>query len=107
MKTSASILAGLGAFAGLLLLGAATNWFGLVAGRPMAKYAEETRRQVYEESRAYQQGMAVDLDELCRQRKLTDDEGEKAVLAETIRLRSARFTGELPQHIEECLHDVR
>lgn len=91
---------------GLLGLTAAILWF-MFLGRPVAKYTEETRRQVYEESRAYQQGMAVDLDELCRQRKLTQDEGEKAILAETIRLRAARFTGELPAHVEECIHEVR
>ena len=107
MKTWQTVLLGIGLFSGVLVLGAATNWFGLVAGRPMAKYAEETRRQVYDESRSYQQGMAVDLDELCRERKLSADEGQKAVLAETIRLRSARYTGGLPSHIKDCLNEVR
>lgn len=79
----------------------------LLWNRPAAKYAEETSRQVYEGSRTYQHGMAVDLDDLCRQRKLSTDEGHKAVLAETIRLRAARFTGELPAHVQECLNEVR
>ena len=85
----------------------ALSAMGLGWQRVAAPYAEETRSQTYESSRTYQHGMAVDLDELCRQRSLTADEGQKAVLADTIRLRSARFTGELPSHVQECLNEVR
>lgn len=91
---------------GLIALTIIGTW-ALFFNRPAAKYAEETRRQVYDESRSYRQGMAVDLDELCRQRKLATDEGQKAILADTIRLRSARFTGELPSHVKDCLNEVR
>lgn len=80
---------------------------GLIFSRHAAPYAEETRRRTYDQSRAYQQGMAIDLDELCRQRKLSTDEGVKAALADTIRLRSARFQGDLPYHVQECLNEVR
>lgn len=80
---------------------------GLIFNRHAAPYAEETRRMTYDQSRSYQQGMAVDLDELCRQRRLATDGGIKAALADTIRLRSARYMGELPSHVQECVNEVR
>lgn len=73
----------------------------------LAPAHEAIDREVYDQSRAYQQGMAVELDDLCRQRKLSSDEMVRATLADTIRLRSARFKGELPTHIEACLNEVR
>lgn len=97
-------------FVGLVLIVALLfllNGLGLLWGRQAAPYAEETRRQTFEQSATYQQGMALDLDALCRERKTTADAGGKAVLAETIRLRSARFKGELPSHIKECVNEVR
>lgn len=75
-------------FGGVLILGTATGWFGLVAQRPMAKYAEETRTQVYEQSRAYQQGLRIDLADLCRQVATTDDQQAKATIRSTIQLRA-------------------
>jgi acetyltransferase-like isoleucine patch superfamily enzyme len=53
MKTLAAIA---GAIALALALGLALDWFGLVTERPMAKYAKETQRQVYENSVAHQDG---------------------------------------------------
>ena len=43
------ILIALGAVA-LIAVIIGLSWTSLVAGRPMAKYGEETRRQVYQES---------------------------------------------------------
>ena len=93
----------IGAIFLLLLIG----FLGWAMRALFAPAHEEIDRKVYDQSRAYQQGMAVDLDDLCRQRKLSNDDGVRAVLADTIRLRSARFNGELPSHIQECLNEVR
>lgn len=78
------------ALGGVLALGVGTHWFGLVTSRPMLKYAEETRTQVYEESRAYQQGLRIDLADLCRQLAQTEDEQSESAIRETIRLRADR-----------------
>lgn len=51
-----SVIFVIGVLAGLTLLGLGTSWFGLVTARPMAKYAKETDRQVYENSVTHQQG---------------------------------------------------
>lgn len=81
----------IGVLAILAVLGVAILiWFGLLVGRPMQKYAEETRSQVYEQSRAYQQGLKIDLADLCRQMAQTDDAQSKAAISETIRLRADR-----------------
>lgn len=56
MRTIAYITAAFGALSLLLVLGLALNWFGLITFRPMAKYAKETERQVYQNSVAHQQG---------------------------------------------------
>ena len=104
MKNNLKIAAAyLAIFAGVLLVGWGTNWFGLVAGRPMAKYAEETRRQVFTESRIYQEGMAQNLDTLCREWRKTDDPG----VAASIRQRAAGYAGPLPAHVETCLYQAR
>ena len=91
----------------IILVIGALSVVGLVWNRHAAPYAEETRRQTYETSRSYNQGMAVDLDDLCRQWRTNADPVTKAGLADTIRLRSARYTGELPSHVQACVEEVR
>jgi hypothetical protein len=83
------------------------NVLGVPIGRWFGIQQEETRREIYETSRSYNQGMAVDLDSLCREMHTNPDAQAKAALADTIRLRSARFTGELPEHVQTCLKEVR
>lgn len=56
MKVIVYGLGGVAIIAAVMVLGVGTSWFGLVAGRPMAKYAKETERQVYVNSVAHQQG---------------------------------------------------
>lgn len=56
MKIALGILGGFAALAIILALGLGLGWFGLIAGRPMVKYATETERQRYVNSVAHQQG---------------------------------------------------
>ena len=98
-----------GAFAFIVFILAMTLLGGWAAifGREVGKYNEESRRQIYEESATYNQGMAVDLDNLCRQWRAAKTADEKAGLADTINLRSASYTGKLPKHVTACLKKVR
>lgn len=92
------------AIAGTVLLAGG----GLVLNRVFGTYAEETRSQIYTQSKTYNDGMAVDLDDLCRQHRLAPDDATKAVLADTIRLRAARYdSSRLPPHIARCLENVQ
>lgn len=79
----------------------------LAFGRLANPFAEETRRKTQIESQAYQDGMATDLDSLCREWRINPDPMVKATLADTIRLRSSKYSGNLPAHVEVCINEVR
>lgn len=108
MKDVFKFLGGL-AIVILLILAVSTTFglFGLSWNRFAAPFQEETRAQTYENSRTFNQGMAIDLDNLCRQWRTTKDENEKAALAETIRLRVARYEiNKLPSQVAACVREV-
>lgn len=92
----AALLVGLAVFT---LIG---GW-SMIVGREFSKYGEETRRQVQEGSRAYQEGMAQNLDKLCLEWERT---GNSAV-AQSIRHRAAGYNGELPDYIQQCVNLAR
>lgn len=100
------------AWAGIIVvavLGAlGLNMIGLGFNRVAAPYAEETRARTYESSRAYNQGMAIDLDDLCRQWRTSTDPNQRAALADTIRLRAARYDiTKLPPQVRGCVEEIR
>ena len=80
-----------------------TGGLNRIVGREFSKFDEETRRQVQEESRAYQEGMAQNLDRLC----LEWDRTGNAAIAQSIRHRTASYNGELPQHVQACVDLAR
>jgi len=80
-----------------------TVGWSAIFGRELGKFNEETRRQIQEESRAYQTGTAQNLDKLC----LEWDRTGNPAIAQSIRHRSADFKSELPQHIQECVDLAR
>lgn len=100
-------VAGVGclAFVGILVVGTATSWFGLVTQRPMAKYAEETRAQVYDTSRQFNQGVNRDVARYCRQWHEAPDSGKKAV-ADLIQSTLDTFQGQLTPANQECAAEI-
>lgn len=92
-------------FVGLLALGTATSWFGLVTHRPMAKYAEETRAQVYDTSRQFQQGTNRDLARYCREYAAAEGPAKRAV-AELIRSTLDTYQGELTPANSACVAEI-
>lgn len=97
------ILGGIAALVAVLVVVTLFVGWGAIFGREVGKFNEESRRQIQEESRAYQGGMAQNLDKLCLEWERT---GNTAV-ARSIRHRSADFKGELPQHVQECVDLAR
>lgn len=91
----------------LILLVLCILWFfgglNMVVGREFAKYGEETRRQVFETSRTYQEGMAQNIDNLCLE---YDRTGNVAILS-SIRQRTAGYNGEFPDHLKDCVAKAR
>lgn len=106
MKTTVGVLGGLGALALLLVLGLATSWFGLVVDRPMQKYQEETRKEVYDTSRQYQQGTNRDVARYCEQMREAQGSSKKAVAA-LIRSVTSTYDGPLSQDNEDCLTEAK
>lgn len=100
-------IAGVGcaAIVGVLLLGTATSRFGLAVQRPMAKYAEETRAQVYDTSRQFNQGVNRDVARYCRQWHEADDSGKKAV-ADLIASTLDTFQGQLTPLNQQCAAEI-
>jgi hypothetical protein len=101
-------VAGIGAFIfiGLLLIGWATSWFGLVTQRPMAKYAEETRKEVYDTSRQYQQGTNRDVARYCEQMRTADNPAAKKAVAALIRSTLSTYDGPLSDDNKDCAQEA-
>lgn len=86
----------------LLALGLATSWFGLVTQRPMAKYSEETRKEVYDTSRQYQQGTNRDIARYCEQMRTADNPAAKKAVAALIRSTLSTYDGPLSDDNKDC-----
>lgn len=91
------------AFVAVVTVVSLTVGWGAIFGRELGKFNEESRRQIQEESRAYQSGMAQNLDRLCLEWERTSN----PAIAQSIRHRSADFKGDLPQHVQECVNLAR
>lgn len=95
------------ALVGFLLLGIGTSWFGLVVQRPMAKYSEETRAQVYDTSRQYNQGTNRDVARYCEQMRTADTEAGKSAVAALIRSTVSTFDGVLSDDNKDCVSEAK
>jgi hypothetical protein len=90
----------------LIAVGFALDFAGLIYQRHTAPYAEQTRYNTFKGSQSYQDGVAIDLDDLCRQWRTATDQQTKDGLADTIRLRSAHYSGDLPARVQECINEI-
>jgi len=104
MRTALAIV---GAFIAILLVGWGTSWFGLVASRPMAKYAEESRAQVYDTSRQYQQGTNRDLARYCEQMRSADNSASRKAIAALIRSTISTYDGPLSDDNKDCVAEAK
>lgn len=102
-EISAWVWCGIVAFAMAIVVISLTIGWGAIFGREVGKFREESRRQIQEESRAYQEGMAQNLDKLCLEWERT---GNPAV-AQSIRHRVAGYNGQLPDYIQKCVDLAR
>ena len=99
MKYALAAIAGLIA---LLVLSWSLNWFGLITQRPMAKYREETRAQVYDTSRQYQQGTNRDIARYCEQMRSAETPAGKKAVAALIRTTLSTYDGPLSDDTRDC-----
>lgn len=90
---------------GFSLLAWALGWFGLITGRPMAKYGEETRKQVYDTSRQFEQGTNRDIARYCEQMRAANPTAKKAVAA-LIRTTASTYDGRLAPDNQTCVTEA-
>jgi hypothetical protein len=100
------VVIGLIALIGVLGLGLATSWFGLVTQRPIAKYSEETRTQVYDTSRQYQQGTNRDVARYCEQMRNAPTSAAKKAVSALIRSTLSTYDGPLSTDNKDCASEA-
>ncbi len=91
----------------LTLLGWALGWFGLITGRPMAKYQEQTRKEVYDTSRQYEQGTNRDIARYCHDMRLAPDPAAKKAVAALIRSTASTYDGQLSPDNQACVTEAQ
>ena len=94
-----------GGFVVLLILGLALGWFGLVTQRPMAKYGEETRRQVWETSVSREQGVNHLIAGYCLNMRTSGEANTKKAFARLILDQSGTFVGKLTDDSAACVSE--
>lgn len=105
-STAKVILIWVAIIVAILLFGLALNWFGLFTQRPMAKYQEETRAQVYDTSRQYQQGTNRDIARYCHDMRTAKDEAAKKAVAALIRSTVSTYSGDLSDDNKTCVGEA-
>jgi hypothetical protein len=90
-----------------LLLVTAVVWFSLVAERPMAKYAEQTRKEVYDTSRQFEQGVNRDVARYCETMRSTKEQGSKQAIAALIRSEVSTYDGQLSPDNGDCVAEAK
>ena len=107
MKAVGAGLLSLGVLVLLLAVGLATSWFGLVVDRPMQKYQEETRKEVYDTSRQFQQGTNRDIARYCEQMRDADTPTAKKAVAALIRSTASTYEGPLSDDNSTCVNEAK
>ena len=102
----ATVLGGLLLLALLALAGWGLGWFSLTTARPMAKYGEETRRQVFETSRAHQSGVNSAISGYCMNMRRERDPAARLALARFIQSEADTFEGQLTPSASACVAEA-
>lgn len=101
------VLLGILGIAAALLLGWGLGWFSLATQRPMAKYSEETRQEVYDTSRQYQQGTNRDLARYCEQMRGATTAAARKAVAALIRSNASTYDGPLSPDNQACVTEAQ
>lgn len=96
-----------GVLGALVVLGWSLTWFGLVTQRPINKYQEETRAQVYDTSRRYQQGTNRDIARYCEQMRTASNDASKKAVGALIRSTVSTYEGPLTPDNQDCVIEAK
>lgn len=87
-----------------LVIGGNVLDFGLF--KTLAPRYEQARRDTFEESQAYNEGMRRDLENLRNQYVAATDPAAKAALADTFRHRAEGYPNQLPPDLQQFLNSI-
>lgn len=107
MKPVLAVFVGILAIVALMGLGVGLNWFGLATGRPMAQYAEDTRRLTFEHSRAHQAGTNKTLDAYCLNMRTATDPAQKKAFANFVTSEADNYDGPLTPQAGACVREAQ
>lgn len=107
MRTTLYVLGSIAGLALLLLVGAGTSRFGLIAGRPMAKYAEETRHEVFQTSAAREEGINKSILSECLSMRSATDPAQKRAMAQFILGDAGSYEGHLTSAAQSCITEAQ
>lgn len=109
MKIALWVIGGVVALALLLAISVGLGWFGLIAGRPMAKYGKETDRQVYMNSVAHLQGADSGIGIDCaNMRNASNPAAQRHAFASLVVQDAAAYggNGQLSGDSAACTHEA-
>ena len=106
MSKITNTLAAAGIGLAVLAVPVGLGWFGLVTSRPMSKYSEETRAQVYDTSRQFQQGTNRDVARYCEQMRGSETDAGRKSTAALIRSTLSTYSGPLSADNQDCANEA-
>lgn len=95
------------ALASILAIGLGTSWFGLVSSRPMNKYAEQTRHEVFQTSAAREEGINKSILSECLSMRSAQDLSSKHALAQFIIADAGMYEGHLTREAQYCVSEAQ
>jgi hypothetical protein len=106
MKIVSAIFAAAAVIAFVAVVGLGTSWLGLLAGRSMQAYAEDTRRLTFEHSRAHRDGENQTISDYCLNMREARDPAQKTAMARFIHAEAASYEGALTEDARACVAEA-
>jgi hypothetical protein len=92
---------------GFFLFIYALTWLGLVGNRPIQKYQEQTRKEVYDTSRQFQQGTNRDIARYCEQMRDAKEPTARRAVAALVRSTASTYDGPLSPDNADCVTEAK
>lgn len=89
------------------LLGWGMGWWSLWASRPMARYAENTRHQVFQQSAAREEGINKGILSECLSMRSATDDASRRAMAKFIIADAGMYEGHLTPAAQACVDEAQ
>lgn len=110
MQVSKQISLGVLGFILFIALTFGLDYSGMLWNSFIGPKKEQVRREIFEQTKSYSQGMIMQLIDYRKQYKLAKDPGDKAIIAETVShmfsdFNSSNLDTELKTFVNECKYN--